>query len=701
MSSSTVPDLKKLLFLPFIVIFMLVAACVKDNFDLDRLSGRVLYNPSFVLPIAYGNITLGNLLEPDDSTVIFNPDNSIRLVIREDSVFSVSVNDILEIPLPDPVSETFRTDPIKMGDFSTHASISLGEITGRIYEPEASFIRGSDGSTVHFPAIPRQYLGNLTPGVLEDIEYAHFTAGWLELAAHNNLPVEVSMEVILINEPDHSEVGRFIFEDIAPGQSATQGTGLEGIMVRESMTLEILAFSTSSSNSDAQIDLSDEIEFDITAKDLMASKGRARLEKTLLDSGSALRDLHFDEEVVLDELSIEEGFIHYSLDNYSHGLTLGVSLVNLTSEQGPFTFNISPGRGGNIFEGAEKLSDVDFDFSEYNNQLLIEFTVFVGSDDKEMVEFDLYREVMDFNMHFSDLSVGYASGYFGQNEFDLDIDDIDLDFDLFNKITGDFRLTNPSASIFYTNSAGVPTGLMLNMNAGSHDGSRQADLFDGEFRTFSIDTPIDPLNPVQGEFLINRETSNIVDFIALPPRVMQTRVRALINPDGPTGIPNFIDSKSSALMGIVFELPLEMQLTDLRLVDTVSLKIDPDDIDFIEILLMTLQVTNAFPLAATIDLELYDSKTDRVIYNFEELVLMEAASLDNNGAVVAGGEARTEAEVEISKNVADHLKQADHMIISARFNTGKNSDVQLPVRLLTTDRLDFTIRLKAGLSTGN
>ncbi|MFP4366946.1 MAG: hypothetical protein ACLFQA_07625 [Bacteroidales bacterium] len=701
MRESTIFNLKMCRLVFFVIIILVTASCVKDNFDFEKFSDRTAYRPSFVLPLAQGNLTLGNLLEPDDSLIFFDPDNSIRLMIREDSVFSVTVDDILEIPLPDPLSKSFILDPVELDDFTSVTSISLNELASRMSEPEASYIQGSAGSTVIFPEVPAQYIGDISASAIEDIEYAYFTAGDLELTATNNLPVTVSMEVSLVNEVSGIEVGRFLFENVDPQQPLTRTTSLAGKMVTQNLSARVLSFSTSSSDSEVYIDLADEIEMNIHAVNMLVDRGKVRLGKTLIGSAESLTDLHFDQNVQLEELTMKEGDINYTLDNFTGGVTLEVLLANVNNDAGLFDFEIVPDGSGGETAGVLELANAEFDFSEYTNQINISYSLYAGSENSEMIEFDLTPGVLNLDMWFSNFAVGYASGYFGQNDYVMDVEDFNLDFELFDKISGDFRLTNPSVKLFYENGAGVPVNLDFNMNAESSDGGEQVRLFDEEKRGFSIDYPSEPFTTTSGEILINRESSNIVDLIALPPSLIGVNASVSINPDGQTATPNFITSESSALIGMEFELPLEMQLTDLGLTDTIEIDIEPDEIDMIESLLLTLQVTNAFPLGASVDLSLYDSISGQVLHTFGEMILMEAAAVDSEGLVTGGSEVVSEAVVEITGNVIDHLKQANQVIVSARFNTGENNGQQVPVKFRTTDRLDFRIRLKATLDAGN
>ena len=681
----------------FITVFN--ASCLRDNFELDKLSDKIGYGSTFVLPLAHGSLTLGNFLKPDDTLVFVDPDNLIRLVLREDSLFSLSAADILKIPLPDPVFIPFMPKPAGLDDLFAETSLTLDELTQRISEPEASYIRDSEGSTILFPDIPWQDAGSVTAGFRDDFDYALFAGGNLELSVYNDLPVSVSMEIRLVNRSDGGEVAIYFFEEIGPGGSASRSSFLEDKVMHGTILAEITGFSTSSG--EVPVDLSDEMRFEINARELTVVQGRARIGKTVIDTGEALRDLPFDDEVQFDELKMSDGQVHYTLVNFPQGVTLEATIVNILKDGEPETFDLPSTGSTGTEEGIITLSDVDFDFSVYDKQIMFDFLLFAGSDGPDPVEFDLTSGAIYLDMRCNDFNAGFAIGYFGREEIALDMDEFDLGFELFDKISGDFRLTNPLARVFYDNSGGVPTELFVNMRAASTTSDARIDLFDKDQEQFAVNYPEEPYNSVTGEILITRETSNIVDFIALPPSTINIDASVIMNPEGPGGPKNFVTTESKATFGLEFELPLEMQLTGLGFADTLEIDIEIDDIDMIERLLMTLLVTNGFPLGASVDLSLYDSHIDQVLHSFGELVLMEAADVDDRGMAVEGGEARTGAEIEITGKVRDDLARADHVIISARLNTGTNNGKQIPVKFQTTNSLDFRIRLIADLNINN
>ncbi len=691
MKLRNVAQLKDILLFTLIIIFL--GSCLKDNFD---FSDRIRYNPTFVMPLAHGNLSLYNMLKPNSDQIHADPDNLISIVMRQDSLFTLSLGDALEIPLPDSLEHSFGVNSVRMNDLNTGAVMDLQELLNRLNEPEKSTINGAAGKSAVFPAIPEQNIGELSAGKIGDIEYVHFSSGKLELTVTNNLQVDISIEVRLVNLPCLTGAGEFHFRDIGPGQSVTLVSDMEELLIRQEMFLDILAFSTASSNNAVDVDMSDDIVFQIDMTDLRALKGKARIEKTVIDAGQDILIFNFEKDIELVELNMERAVVNYSIDNSANGVEIEVDLVNFRHNGDGCGFNIIPDGSGGRKEGYEELSDIDFDIDD-DVRIVIDYSLIAGTDENEMVEFDLSGGAIGLDLWFTDFSVGFARGYFDQGHFDFIVDELTLDLAFLKRISGDFRFSSPLARLFYRNSAGFPIELYLNINGQSTDGSRKGSLYDNGRQVFHIGYPEEPLDTYSGEIQIDRDNSNIVDFISIPPTTLEPDISVLVNPEGDRGKSNFITSKSSASMDIEFVLPLEVQLSDLILSDTMSIDFDPEDIDRFERLFFELKITNALPLGAEVSISLFDSLANQVLYTFDKTLVMESASVGEHGKVIEGSEISTDAQLEISGQIIDYLKQADNIIISARLNTGKNQDEAIPVKFLTTDKLDFKIILKAGI----
>jgi hypothetical protein len=84
-----------------VIAFMLafiMASCVKDEVDLDNISDQVYWNPKFGVPVAYGTLSIADLIEEVDSTNSITEDaNHFLSLIYSNSVLSNNAGSLLKI----------------------------------------------------------------------------------------------------------------------------------------------------------------------------------------------------------------------------------------------------------------------------------------------------------------------------------------------------------------------------------------------------------------------------------------------------------------------------------------------------------------------------------------------------------------------------------------------------------------------------
>ena len=121
---------KKIIYtgLGIISIFLLINSCVKETYDMDKLSTQGAVNIGVSVPVVNGSLTLRDAIESTD-TLQFLGDNSIKIVFEEDSLFTFDVSDILDIPAQDEQNKIFKVEALKIDDFTGGGSISLDDIS--------------------------------------------------------------------------------------------------------------------------------------------------------------------------------------------------------------------------------------------------------------------------------------------------------------------------------------------------------------------------------------------------------------------------------------------------------------------------------------------------------------------------------------------------------------------------------------------
>ena len=75
-----------------ITSMLFITSCVKETYDMNKISKEARYSPTFALSAVKGNISLKDMITPND-TIVFDQDNFVRIVFREDSIFELYVPD--------------------------------------------------------------------------------------------------------------------------------------------------------------------------------------------------------------------------------------------------------------------------------------------------------------------------------------------------------------------------------------------------------------------------------------------------------------------------------------------------------------------------------------------------------------------------------------------------------------------------------
>lgn len=103
------------------ILALSVQSCFDgDDYDFDKLSEKVDWTPNMIAPVGYGTYTLWYLLNqheenPDDQTIILDPDGLLHIKHIEKDLFSYDVDKVLNFPNQAPVDITFDLPDLSVG----------------------------------------------------------------------------------------------------------------------------------------------------------------------------------------------------------------------------------------------------------------------------------------------------------------------------------------------------------------------------------------------------------------------------------------------------------------------------------------------------------------------------------------------------------------------------------------------------------
>ncbi len=696
--------MKKNLFL-YIIVFIALGSGLyscKENydFDMDKLSTKTDISPTVAIPVAHASLTLADLIEEKEDTVIYESDQSITVVYKKDSLFSFEMSEFYDRSMLKPLSETVEMGKIDIDDFIITRTVTLEELSENVGDPSNyhNDVLNKHGTTATIPAVPLQDVGVYQYIQFDDFQDVTLTKGTLRLEITNNYPVAITDVKISFEDKGYSKV-LFTVEIplINSGETVTHEESLEGISMSNRLAVHIVEFaSPGSGTTPIYVDKNSELTFTAKLLSLEAQKGTAVTAAEQDSIGSTEIDLDLEEEE-LYQVTFSGGEIEMVVQMESTVLNeVDIELRFPTASQPngePVVFPVTFQPNEKTTTATFDLTAISFDLtkSEEKSYNMIPVSYYLGSEQQNrMVTFES-NDVINTDVTFNNLEYKQIIGYFGQKSIDIDPDNIDLGIDFFDNIDGGLRLTDPKINLILENSIGVPAGFSVQLTGVSPDEKEQVQLDINE----TIDVPT-LQNPYKNQTItINKNNyPKVVDFIALPPDKITYQASANVNKDGKTGTPNFVSDTSRIKVGLDVRMPLEIQTDHLSIRDTIDLDIG-DELDDVENATLYITTINGFPCDAELTVLMYEESTKQTIDEITTDAFLQSAQV-SNGKVVDGGETKVTTEVVFDETNIDNLKRCDKLIIKASLNTANNGTE--PVMLYTFYSLNVKVGLVAGFN---
>lgn len=692
-----------------LMVFILVG-CMEDKFDLEKLSDDMELSPKFSAPLVRGSITLEDMVDDGGENIVLDSSETspyIKIVYREDSIFSFDGNDLFEVN--ESGSESYTLGNIEIENFGPISEIiTLGQIVDNAATEttEASIIESADGSSINFPEINESdsmaIAGTYEVETIDNFRYANFESGQIEITVTNNMPVEVTAEFyfrtkIMDNTGTtvEEDIGlkRFEFQNIPKDDSVTETFNLSGKKLGSILYATEVALSTPGSDSPVPIDLNNQnLTIDAQSSNLVISSGEVSIQEQTLDSKKTAISTGYLGDKRLDTISFAGGGVELNINNntnipayiklslpkslYPNGDT--VALEQSISAQSTSSGELDLTDSETILTGLDSLP-IAYNLQLEGNQGFVEF----HASDQVSFSYDLYLN--------SD-QIDYVSGYFGEDTLEFDEDIINTELGLFDNISGNFLLTDPKIKIFYSNTIGVPFAANLNMIAESEN--KQQNLNEGGAEgLLAFKSPSSAYNTVSDTIIIDKNTSDIDEFISLPPKNIRFGGAGYVNLNtDPSSTQNFITSENRVNVGMEMDLPLELKTSGLTYRDTVDFDMD---VDFDEAVTLFGKFKNQFPFSIDIRVICRDSITNQDLLTLEPLdaegqtaSILEAPEVDENGSVLAPKE--NLVYFKVNADEIDLLNETNQLALQATVKTSQTTEEDfIGVKFYTDYTLDF------------
>lgn len=639
------------------------------------------WEPGFGLPVATFNMTLKNLIK-EDSTLIFNPDSSIKIAFAQDSLAEQSVGDIIDIPAQNPTNQTMRLGEIDIDNFSSDRSIVLSELLNNLSPATATAISALNGLTAQFPAIPEQSGGTYPMPALTEFSQVTFSQGSLDFEIVNGYPTPLDSLVFELKNTGGASLGFARFGGVAPGATQLRSIPLAGKTMDNDIEITIVKIISNGNPTPTPILLSSQLEIEVIGNNLAVINGVVRIPSQDFDADSSDVAFETTDNEQLYTIDLKDGEINFNFNSsISEPIRIVVSLPGISKNNLPILDSIDVASNAST-NWVIDLTDATIDLTTNSAQPFNQIPVIVRAS---LISSGTLKPIDSSNSlavsySFADIDFSYIEGYFGQKNIAIDPGKLELDLAFLQELGGDFLFASPDVKLKIANSIGAPIRLGLDMTAKS---LTKGDV-DLNAAPSILPFPTLPNTTANGIVSFNKNNSQIAQLLSLPPDTITYGGTVLLNPSG-TPTANFLTDNSKIRIDMEMELPLELSATNMRFTDTSDFD-GSSTFSNLAAAKLILQNTSRWPFDLKLNLTWLDS-TDTQIYSTNDVAVVLAAPVDANGRVTTAS--RGNASVDLDAATVDILKNAKRMVMTFGLATGNNGTT---VAKLYTD-YDLAIRV--------
>ncbi|MEM8898899.1 MAG: hypothetical protein AAGC85_12370 [Bacteroidota bacterium] len=387
----------------------------------------------------------------------------------------------------------------------------------------------------------------------------------------------------------------------------------------------------------------------------------------------------------MELFTLKEGGMSYAIDLAlagEHIITLQID--NLSRDGEVFSreiVGIGPGR----LEGSWDLMGTNFDFRD--DSIRISYTAIHVPTDQQIA-------VFPFLLTMENLDFSYAQGYFGQHEFEIQAETIEMD-SLGNEIEIEYLLSQAELTLRTSNSFGIPVRLNVDeLSLVTQDGEEI------NIESEVISNGIDFSFPAIGEagqlktteVILNEQNSNIHTALSLQPKTIRYGLNAQAHPNNDPAEVGFITDSSRIDVEMEVYIPLYGSIQQFSRLDTFSVSFE--DLEMGRYARFKVVGENEIPLDIILQAYFLDAQGE-VIDSLSQIpfTVLEAPDVDANGEVIESK--KTETSVEIEEARFSRLVDTESMVMKYSLFTSNNGTTA--AKFLSESKLDVKIGLQVGV----
>lgn len=278
----------------------------------------------------------------------------------------------------------------------------------------------------------------------------------------------------------------------------------------------------------------------------------------------------------------------------------------------------------------------------------------------------LSSRVLDLNFRLNNLKFKKAEGKITVKPIEIDPGKFNMDIDFLDEIGGTFKFTKPELNIILRNKGiGVPMSVDATFDGQSAEGGKVTlKLKEGK----ELITLGNKLNVMVPDTLgLNKDNSNIVDFLSLPPTGdISYQGTVTVNPKGAGD--NVIYSDGEIDLDAYVRIPFALSAEGLNYKDTLNdIDIDPKYADKIKEGVITIIAVNGLPLNLQIP--------NLVLLGENGETLERLTAVKGRDIIQAANGKESVLEFNLTQAQAKKLGQTENILLEVKASTTNNQEV--------------------------
>ena len=696
-------------------------SCYKDKFDFKNINDTAVFSPNLGLPVAYGQVTLRNLVKARKDTLELyqetgSNDTLIRLVYNIDTISQYKASQFLKPPKIAPIERSIKMPGLVIPDQNNDTTISFNSFVTTNFPSKLNYY-----STITTVVPVNQSLQEASKPIpftkFGTITWVYTLTGKVILSLTNNFDVPLTTDVAVVAnlsviQLPLNTIGTFHFSSIQPGQTAHDTIDISGSKVSNVITYEfkntILESKTTSINMNKTLGIS------IVLGSLSINAGKAIIPPQVNTFLSKDTIIFFTLDTYkgkkLTQLDVYKGSLQFSF-SYIPGMNLTLELPSVVRYGQPVSIStsvINPKDSLQLKDLSGYSMDLSTNPSQRYNSLPVRLKYNIDSKGLP-VSFD-NTVTKDFKVKITNpdsLQFEYVQGQMGQDTVDIGSKTFNYNIDQFigNFFQGNVTFTDPRLFLNFTNSIGMSASTNMQLTGQTKDG-KQIPLFNPVvFHT--IDPATIAGSTAESTISILNSNSNIVNLISSLPHTMLATGKFITNYGTPDAV-NFITRESIISAQLHAELPLKFSMKDVILRQEFPISAGSfsiiDSLDNSDEFKIVIYTKNQFPLDVTVKLYLIDSTSNNKVLETLNISVIKAATADQYGKVQVNQFTRHREEKVLSKantpTLVSSLKKANKLRFEAVLNTYNQKSVTIYTFYSVSFQLGIDAKIKYKTSLG-